>query len=55
MGREGYSICESQAYTIGQDEDSSVVYGMSKAAADIGAVIKTTSLDQVVESIFEVI
>lgn len=59
MGRDGarglLNMRKSGAYTIGQDEDSSVVYGMSKAAADIGAVIKTTSLDQVVESIFEVI
>lgn len=34
------------AYTIGQDEGSSVVYGMPKKAFDYGAVIKQASLDE---------
>ncbi len=33
------------AITIGQDESSSVVYGMPKAAFDLGAVMKQTSLE----------
>ena len=34
------------ARTIGQDEQSCVVYGMPKAAFSIGAVEKQTSLDK---------
>jgi len=35
------------ARTIGQDEHSSVVYGMPKVAHDVGAVEKQTSLSQI--------
>lgn len=35
------------AYTIGQDEESSVVYGMPKKAFDYGAVIKQAPLDEI--------
>lgn len=35
------------AMTIGQDEKSSVVYGMPKVAYDIGAVIRQASLDDI--------
>ena len=42
MGRDGaeglLSMRRSGAYTIGQDKDSCVVYGMPKVAFDIGAV-----------------
>lgn len=39
------------AKTIGQNEESSVVYGMPKVAYDIGAVEKQTSLEQVPQAI----
>ena len=39
------------ARTIGQDENSSVVYGMPKAAYDIGAVEKQVSLSLVPQTI----
>ena len=43
------------AYTIGQDESSSVVYGMPKAAYNIGAVCKQLSLDKIPISIMEML
>lgn len=39
------------ALTIGQDEKSCVVYGMPKAAYDIGAVDKQVSLDNIPQSL----
>jgi two-component system chemotaxis response regulator CheB len=38
---------KSGAHTIGQDEESSVVYGMPKKAFDYGAVIKQVSLGEI--------
>lgn len=35
------------ARTIGQDEESSVVYGMPKSAFNIGAVDKQVSLENI--------
>jgi two-component system chemotaxis response regulator CheB len=35
------------AYTIGQDEASSIVYGMPKEAYDMGAVVKQSPLDNI--------
>lgn len=40
------------ARTIGQDEKSSVVYGMPKVANNIGAVEKQTTLDNIANTIF---
>lgn len=40
------------ARTIGQDEKSSVVYGMPKVAYEIGAVEKQVSLDNIPEVLF---
>ena len=40
------------AQTIGQDEKSSVVYGMPKVAYEIGAVEKQVSLDNIPEVLF---
>ncbi len=40
------------AYTIGQDETSSVVYGMPMVAFNIGAVEKQMSLDRIPQEIF---
>jgi len=38
-------------YTIGQDKDSSVVYGMPMEAYKMGAVCKQLSLDQIPDEI----
>ena len=41
------------ARTVGQDEKSSVVYGMPKAAFDLGAIEKQVSLDKIPNTICE--
>jgi two-component system chemotaxis response regulator CheB len=41
------------AFTIAQDEESSVVYGMPKEAAAIGAVTKIAPLEQIARIIIE--
>lgn len=43
------------ARTIGQDERSSVVYGMPKVAFNIGAVEKQTSLENIYKIIYSII
>ncbi|AGC68750.1 chemotaxis response regulator protein-glutamate methylesterase 2 [Thermoclostridium stercorarium subsp. stercorarium DSM 8532] len=43
------------AYTIGQDEHSSVVYGMPKVAYNIGAVTRQLSLERIAASIMEMV
>lgn len=49
MGSDGaqglLEMRKAGARTIGQDETSSVVYGMPRAAFDLGAVEKQTSLE----------
>ncbi|MBF0198837.1 MAG: chemotaxis response regulator protein-glutamate methylesterase [Planctomycetes bacterium] len=51
MGRDGASgllkMRNNGAHTIGQDEASSVVYGMPKEAYDLGAVVKQCPLNEV--------
>lgn len=51
MGRDGadglYQMKKRGAYTIGQDEESSVVYGMPMVAYNIGAVMKQASLSEI--------
>jgi two-component system chemotaxis response regulator CheB len=51
MGKDGMvglgKIKEKGGYTIAQDEDSSVVYGMPKAAFEFGAVKQVVSLKQI--------
>lgn len=51
MGSDGakglFSMRKNGARTIGQDEKSSVVYGMPKAAYDIGAVERQASIDNI--------
>ncbi len=47
-GARGLLLMKSKgARTIGQDEQSSVVYGMAKVAYDIGAVEKQTALQNI--------
>ncbi|MBP1758208.1 MAG: response regulator receiver modulated CheB methylesterase [Firmicutes bacterium] len=51
MGRDGasglLSMRQAGAYTIGQDQESSVVYGMPMVAHQIGAVQTQASLDNI--------
>ena len=51
MGADGakglLKMRNAGARTIGQDEQSCVVYGMPKVAADIGAVEKVASLERI--------
>ncbi len=55
MGSDGAigmrRLREMGAYTIGQDEKSSVVYGMPKAAYDMGGVDKQCSLEKIAAEI----
>ncbi|NLJ16377.1 MAG: chemotaxis response regulator protein-glutamate methylesterase [Clostridiales bacterium] len=57
MGSDGakglLQMKKAGAYTIGQDKESSVVYGMPMVAFNIGAVIKQTSLEQIPQEILE--
>lgn len=59
MGYDGakglLSMKRSGAQTIGQDEKSSVVYGMPKVAYNIGAVCKQLSLDRIALTIMEML
>jgi len=51
MGYDGakglLSMKRSGAKTIGQDEKSSVIYGMPRVAFNLGAVDKQVSLDSI--------
>lgn len=51
MGKDGaeglYKIKQAGGYTIAQDENSSVVYGMPKAAAESGAARQVVALKQI--------
>jgi len=55
MGRDGaeglLQMRLAGAHTLAQDEESSIVYGMPKAAVDIGAVEKQVSLGRVAQEI----
>lgn len=55
MGRDGakglLAMKNQGALTIGQDAKSSVVYGMPKAAYDIGAVTTQASLEKIAQLI----
>ncbi|MFW5781965.1 MAG: protein-glutamate methylesterase/protein-glutamine glutaminase [Candidatus Muiribacteriaceae bacterium] len=55
-GAEGLMMMKKTgAYTIGQDERSSVVYGMPKKAYDIGAVSKQCSLEKIPELLVNIL
>jgi two-component system chemotaxis response regulator CheB len=45
------SLKQEGAVTIGQDERSCVVYGMPRAAADLGAVDQELPLTKIAEAI----
>lgn len=57
MGKDGaqglLAMKQSGAKTLGQDEESSIVYGMPKVAYEIGAVDKQLSLHHISEGIIE--
>jgi Chemotaxis response regulator containing a CheY-like receiver domain and a methylesterase domain len=59
MGQDGatglMSMRRAGARTIGQDKESSVVYGMPKVAFDIGAVEKQVSLLNIPSVLFDMI
>lgn len=55
MGRDGAeglkAMKDKGAYTLAQDEKTSVVYGMPKRAAEIGAVHEILPIDQIADAI----
>jgi two-component system chemotaxis response regulator CheB len=55
MGRDGaqglLTLRNAGAHTIGQDEASCVVYGMPKAAAELGAVERQLPLSRIANQI----
>ena len=57
MGRDGaqglLALRNAGARTLGQDEQSCVVYGMPRAAFEIGAVEKQVSLSSIGQSILD--
>ena len=57
MGKDGANglleMKNAGAYTIGQDEDSCVVYGMPKEAFKLGAVTKVAPLDKIPQAIVD--
>ena len=59
MGADGarglYKLKRRGAKVIAQDEETSVVYGMPKAAADMGIVDYQLPLDKIADKIVELI
>lgn len=59
MGRDGanglLAMRRRGARTIGQDEQSSIVYGMPRAAYEIGAVEKQASLNAVSQAVYAIV
>jgi two-component system chemotaxis response regulator CheB len=59
MGSDGakglLAMRNKGARTLGQDEKSSVVYGMPKVAFDIGAVEKQASLEAIPQLVFSLL
>ncbi|NLM74415.1 MAG: chemotaxis response regulator protein-glutamate methylesterase [Clostridiaceae bacterium] len=59
MGSDGakglLTMKNSGAHTIGQDENTSVVYGMPRVAYEIGAVVEQLPLDKIAASLLECI
>lgn len=57
MGQDGarglLAMRRKGARTVGQDEESCVVYGMPKAAAEMGAVERQVSLDAMAQAIID--
>jgi len=57
MGKDGAKemkvLSENKNYTIAQDEDSCVVFGMPKSAINMGAVSEVVELDKIANSIIK--
>lgn len=57
MGKDGATglleMKNAGAFTIAQDEESSVVYGMPKEAVALGAAMKIASLDKIAQIVLE--
>lgn len=57
MGKDGaqglLAMRQAKAYTIAQDEASCVVFGMPKAAIDIGAAMEVTALNNIAARVLE--
>jgi two-component system chemotaxis response regulator CheB len=58
MGRDGaeglLELRNAGAETLGQDEQSCVVYGMPRVAHEIGAVARQLSLEQIGERLIRI-
>ena len=59
MGRDGanglYAMRQSGAYTIAQDEATSIVFGMPKEAIKLDAVTEVLALQKIGQKIKELI
>jgi two-component system chemotaxis response regulator CheB len=59
MGKDGADkigdIYEAGGYTLGQDQESSVVYGMPRVAFEYGYVMEQVSLDSMADRIFALV
>ena len=59
MGKDGANgllkLKQSGAYTIAQDEETSIVWGMPKAAIDLNAQTEIVSLDKMPQKLIELI
>ena len=57
MGKDGADgisrIKKKGGFTIAQDEDTSVVYGMNRVAVQSGAIDEVVSLYRIAETILE--
>ncbi len=55
MGHDGAAglkaLRDAGAFTIGQDENTSVIYGMPKAAYDLGAVARRMPLNEIASAL----
>lgn len=59
MGKDGATelanMRKEGAWTLGQDEDSCIVYGMPKVAWELGAVQKQVSLENMADEIYKTV
>ncbi|MCP3893739.1 MAG: chemotaxis response regulator protein-glutamate methylesterase, partial [Bacteroides sp.] len=59
MGKDGaeglLKMKNAGSFTVGQDERSCVVYGMPKAAAECGAVEHVRALDDIPQTIHQLL
>ena len=59
MGKDGAiglkSLKDNGWYTIAQDQESSAVYGMPKAAAQLGAVSEVLAISRIASRLEEIV